>query len=303
MTKHSNASTQHMLPPMLTSFQRSLTADQYLQPTIDHYVGAAQQYYEATGDVLPTRDGVRDWLIALRDSGAAAASINNRWRGLRAYCKWLKKEQEVEVDPMSGMAPPPLDETAKDVATPKEVADVLRFLEKAKRWRDYALIAILYDTGVRASELADARMEHLDMASGALFIKHAKGRRVRYVKLSPQAIKAVDRIHRHTDSPYVVYGQKGALTRSGVYQLVRKAFADAKVTRAVFGPHDLRHTSASHVAESRLLSESEAMQLYGWKSAAMWRRYTEQVRTAAAMKAHEQASPLTRLLAKDKGKH
>lgn len=283
---------------MLVSFQRALRGDQYRDSTIAHYVGAALQFYEATGEDVPTRETVRDWMNELRDAGYSAATINNRWRGLRAYCKWLVAEQEVERDPMAGMSIPPLDETHKDVATVDEIQAVLRYLEKHKLWRDYALIAVLYDTGLRASELAGAMMADLDMDTGALFIAHAKGRRVRYVKLSPAAVRAVDRIHRHEEPAYVVYGQKGQLTRSGVYQRVRRIFRDAGIDRAIFGAHDLRHTSASHVAASRLLSESEAMQLYGWKSPAMWKRYTEQARHDAAMKAHEQASPLTRLLGK-----
>lgn len=282
--------------PLISSFARSLFADQKMHATIDHYAGAARQFADFADDEIPTRQSVRDWMAHLREDGYSAATINNRWRGLRAYCKWLTEEREVDRDPMAGMSPPPLEETHKDVATAREIADVLKRLEKAKLWRDYATIAILYDTGMRATELCTARMDDLDMQTGTLLVRHAKGRRMRVVRLSPQALRAVDRCHRHVDSEYVTWGQRGQLTRSGLRVIVKRAFERAGIDRAVFGPHDLRHTSASHVASAQLLSESDAMELYGWKKSEMWRHYTEQARREAALKAHETASPLTRLL-------
>jgi len=88
-------------------------------------------------------------------------------------------------------------------------------------------------------------------------------------------------------------GKYGRMTRSGLYDVVRDAFVAAGITDKVFSPHDLRHTSASHAADS--LSESQMMALYGWKDASMARHYTRQVQQQLAIDAHRTASPLSRL--------
>lgn len=43
------------------------------------------------------------------------------------------------------------------------------------------------------------------------------------------------------------------------------------------------------------MSEAEMMTLYGWRSPEMARHYSEQARRAAALQAHEAASPMARL--------
>lgn len=46
------------------------------------------------------------------------------------------------------------------------------------------------------------------------------------------------------------------------------------------------------------MGESEMMALFGWRDANMARHYTASVREKLALKAHEAASPLTRLSAR-----
>ncbi|MCC6387949.1 MAG: site-specific integrase [Dehalococcoidia bacterium] len=84
-----------------------------------------------------------------------------------------------------------------------------------------------------------------------------------------------------------------------IHDLVRRTFEAAGAT-ATIGPHDLRHTSATHVAGA--ISEADMMALYGWRDADMARRYTAQARERLALEAHERASPLANLLRADNTK-
>jgi len=80
------------------------------------------------------------------------------------------------------------------------------------------------------------------------------------------------------------------LTRAGMYWLVRRAF---EATGQKIGPHDLRHTSATHTAGS--ISETDRMLIYGWKDPAMARHYSRQAAQQNAIEAHRKASPLEKL--------
>lgn len=311
MPKPANSQTQHSaLPSVLSSFQRHLRAENKDDDTIAHYIGATRQFFAFCEDEhLPapenvSREHVEMWLDSLRPR-YAPGSLRNRYLGLRAFYDWMADEGEIERNPFGPprarrIKPPIVPETTKDVASREDVAKVLKGLSKARRWRDAVVVAVLYDTGMRASELADVRTEHVNLDAGAILLPSTKGKRPRMVGLSPDAVRYIDRYWRQdgkpggrVDAEYLVCGQRQRLTRSGVYWIVRRCFEDEGIPN--IGAHDLRHTSASHVAEDGGMTESEAMALYGWQSPEMWRHYTQQARERAALNAHKRASPLSRL--------
>lgn len=305
MTIPSNKHLQHKTPPidipLVKSFERHLKAERKDPDTVAHYVGATRQFIHFCKDEnLPeilsvSREHVELWMERLHET-YRPHTVRNRYIGLRIFFKWLIDDDEIEKSPMERIKPPSLEESPKDIVPVEGVAHVLEFLEKAKRYRDLALVSTLYDTGLRASELADIRTDDTDLDTGIIFLPKTKANRVRSVRLSPRGVRYLDRYLRRPrmDPEYLFGGARGKLTRSGVYQLIRKAFEDAGV-KGVIGPHDVRHTSASHVAAAGILSESDAMQLYGWADPDMWRHYTGQARQKAALEAHVKASPLERL--------
>lgn len=294
------------LPPLIRSFERHLNSEQKARATVDHYVGATLQF---ASHIEPqeldevTRPQIEEWLEGLRGK-YRPATVLNRYLGVRAFYDWLVDEDEISVSPFGPVRqrkirPPQPPESPKDVLTRDEVRQVLDYLAKAKRWRDAFVFAAIYDTGMRVGELADALVEDFADDSGILRIPNTKGKRPRFVRFSAETLKYRDRYQRRrkeTDpgAAYLVAGQRMHFTRSGLYVLVRRVCAEAGIERTI-GPHDLRHTSASHLAEDGEMSESDAMTLFGWREPEMWRHYTQQARAKAALAAHERSGPLGKL--------
>lgn len=296
----------HLNVPILKSFERHLRAERKSESTLSHYMNTSFAFLcfcEEEG--LPgwrdaEREHVEMWLESLHQR-LRPASVRNHYLGLRAFYDWLAFEEEITRNPFGAVrqrriAPPAMEETRKDVATPDEIRRTLDYLRKAKRLRDAALVAILYDTGMRAGELAEARMEDL-ADSGDLLIPKAKGQRPRWVYLSPATMTILDRYHRSLGGApeHLVGGRRGKLTASGVYWAVRRAFEAAGIGGRIIGAHDLRHTSATHAAVSGDLSETDAMEKFGWRSADMWRLYSAQARREASLAAQRRSSPMERL--------
>lgn len=325
MTRRANSQQDHRnvppADPLVVSFRRHLRAGLKDEDTIAHYVGATRQFLDFTEEEhLPAlaevaREHVEMWLESLRDV-YAPATVRNRYLGLRVFYDWLESEGEIEKNPFGPprqrrIKPPIVPQSPKDVVSREDMARVMQELEaEAKRasratrlthaqqraLRDPALLAILYDTGMRASELADTLTEHVDLDAGLIFIPKAKGHRSRIVGISPETVRLIDRYWRRKrrDPEYAITGRMGKMRREGIYTTVRSIFERYEV-RGTIGAHDMRHTGASHLAEDGLLSESDAMELFGWADGEMWRHYTAQARQRAAVNAHRRASPMSRL--------
>jgi len=250
---------------LLRSYERHLRAENKRPDTIEHYVGASRQFLDLCRvERLPgiehiTREHVEMWLGRLHET-YRPHSVRNRFVGLRQFLRWLVAEDEIERDPTAPIKAPRTDQVIKDVAAPEEMAAVFKLLdriardrkaprgERARAERDALVIAMLYDTGMRANELAGLRTEHVAQDTGLVFIATSKNHRSRVVRLSPAGLHYLDRYLRHLEAEpeYLLGGKRGKMTRSGVYQVTTSRFAEAGVTGRVIGPHDLRHSSATH---------------------------------------------------------
>jgi integrase/recombinase XerD len=294
-----NKQGEHKTHPILASFRRHLNAEGKAQTTADGYVGCAAQFLAfATDQALPDiphlrREHVELWIESLF-ARYKPASVVNRFNGLRIFMAWLLEEGEIRANPMEHMKRPRVPETSKDVVDAEAIGRAFAYLEKNHRLRDAALLAVLYDTGARATEIAEALTADLDLNHGTLLIPKTKNRQVRQLSLSPKAIRYLDRYHRKArkQPEYVFNGPKGKLTRSGVYWAVRSIFEEMGYP-AIIGPHDLRHTSATHSVGH--ISESAMMTLYGWTDSSMPRHYARKGLVAAAHEEHKKGSPLERL--------
>jgi integrase/recombinase XerD len=121
--------------------------------------------------------------------------------------------------------------------------------------RDRVLVLFLYNTGARVQEVADLRVEHLDL-SGPCVRLHGKGDKWRTCPLWPETIthlrQLLDSHPGPRDRPVFVSHLGRPLTRFGIYKIVRR-LADARSNAAGtprLHPHLFRHTSAVHLLEA-----------------------------------------------------
>ena len=291
--KAERVSSAELHPPLAPDYQllldswlRSLRADNKSARTIETYRDAARylgEFLQAQG--MPQtparirREHVESFMID-HLTRFSASTAHNRYRGLQQFFRWLVEEGELTLSPMAHMAPPQLPEKAPPVLTETEIAALLKvcagrdFLAR----RDTALVRVLLDTGLRRAELAGLKLADVDLDQGVLFVASttAKGRRERAVALGYKSIKALDQYlrvrakHPAAALPMLWLGHKGAMTPSGVYQIVRERAEQAGIGHAF--THLFRHTFA-HLYLANGGKEGNLMQLAGWRSRAMVDRY------------------------------
>ena len=132
--------------------------------------------------------------------------------------------------------------------------------------RDRAVLLFLYNTGARVQEVADLRVGNLDLGEHPVVRLHGKGDKWRTCPLwKHTAVVLGDLLDTQPatgpQAP-VFTANNQALTRSGIYKIVRRHAAnlDNPKTGRRVSPHVFRHTAAVHLLESGV----EVNVIRGW---------------------------------------
>ena len=234
------------------------------------------------------------WLLG-RYSGAYG---RQQYRSLRQFFGWLAAEDEIP-DPMARLRAP----TVRDTPVPVFTSVELSRLEKAcqggtfAQRRDAAILSVFRATGIRLAELAQIRYHPGDPARSDLDLRareiriRGKGGKARTVKIGHQAARSLDRYLRararhaqaHRPQLWLGAGNRGPLTATGIYQIVARRGRQAGVN--VY-PHRFRH-HFSHTWLDRGGAEGDLMELNGWTSPQMLRRYGASARSARARRSYD----------------
>lgn len=302
------------LDDCLRSLELSLRASRRSRHTIRQYVNSATLLYkhlaaEGEEDRFPAavkRDDIRAMLVAWEDAGLRPASIAHRFGGLRGFFKFLEGEGELPKNPMTGVRPPMVPETQKDIVPAEVMGMALQRLDRAKQLRNAAILSLLYDTGMRATEVATLQRVNVDLScdeydGGAVIrLSNTKNHETRHVPISDATARRIDRYlrSRKDTSPWLFIAESGRtkgqpITRSGIFLVVRKVFKAENIEG--IGPHDLRHTFATHFMEDESARTDDLMTIAGWRSPSMAARYTKSRKQARAVAAHRRLSPVGRL--------
>lgn len=220
------------------------------------------------------------------------STVAIRYRSLQQFWRWCEEEGEVTSSPMTRMSPPKVPEDPPPVLSSEDM-EALFVACKGSDFedrRDLAIIRLLDATGMRRGEVAGLLVEDIDLDL-AVAIVLGKGRRRRACPFGRQTALAMDRYlrlrsrHRFGHRPELWLGERGALTDSGISQIVRRRVGQAGLPDRVH-LHMFRH-SAAHRWLSEGGNEGDLMRLMGWSSRQMLSRYGASAADQRAREAYQ----------------
>ena len=221
------------------------------------------------------------------------STVWTAWRHLSGFFRRLHAEGDIPVDPMVDIPRPVVPPAEIPMPTREQVAALLKSCQgkDAVSRRDFALNAVMLDTGLRLTEVINLTVD--DVSDDFTLRVFSKGRKWRTVALGTTSSTALTRWlrARKTDDPRLWTGRKGALTASGVRRMLAR-----RSTPLGFHlhPHMLRHC----FVDTWLCNggaEVDLARLCGWTSTRMAERYARHRADERAIAAHKSVAPLDSL--------
>lgn len=198
---------------------------------------------------------VRQWLASLRRKNYAPASMARMLSSLRSFFRYLQRQGLVNNNPAQGIRAPRGEKRLPrtlDVDRAGQLLDQLP-ADTVPEVRDWAMLELLYSSGLRLSELTGLDLPDLDLAAGQVRVL-GKGGKQRDLPVGSKARAALQdwlavRSQLARDTPALFVGERGARIHPSVVRQRLRQAGQLELGQHLH-PHMLRHSFASHLLES-----------------------------------------------------
>jgi integrase/recombinase XerC len=135
---------------------------------------------------------VRGWMVSLNKAGQARTTVARKLSGVRAFMRYLRREDIIEGDPTTAAVAPKLDRTIPVHLSEAEITALLDSIDvgTALGRRDRAMFELFYASGLRLSELVGVNLEDLDLGARLVRVL-GKGRKERVIPFNGSATDAI----------------------------------------------------------------------------------------------------------------
>ncbi|MDR2679758.1 MAG: tyrosine-type recombinase/integrase [Tannerella sp.] len=198
-------------------------------------------------------DIVRRWMMELINRSLSPASVNRKLSALQSFFKYLIRRKIVTAHPFAFLSGPKKAKSLPYFVKEKEMETILDDENCDTGFgsvRDRLMVEMLYETGIRCSELVGIKNADVDLDAMLLKVtgKRNKQRLIPFADRLKEMIVYYNNVRERevaTNSPSFFIRKDGRpVTSAIVYYTVRKKLSDIP-TLSKRSPHVLRHTFAT----------------------------------------------------------
>lgn len=292
------------------AFLRHLQSERQLSPhTLRHYardllkLSDQLQELQISGWSELNEKRVRQAIAMLHGNGLSGKSLHRLLSATRTFYHYLNREGWVDKNPALAVQAPKSGRRLPATLDPDQVNQLLTPPnDEPITLRDFAMMELIYSSGLRVSEVVSLRIQMVDLGDASLRVV-GKGQKTRDLPIGRQAVQAlknwfaVRTVWNRFNAPEVFISQRGrAITTRSVEQRLAH-WGEYLGTQGRVYPHRLRHSFASHILESS--QDLRAVQeLLGHSDISTTQIYTH-LDFQHLMKVYEQAHPRARRKPRD----
>ncbi len=199
---------------------------------------------------------IRSWMVQLLSNDISPRSINRKLSTLKTYFRFLMREGSMQNNPLKKVIPPknssqlPVFVALEDI---EKLFEQVTFQAGFTGLRNRLILNLLYQTGMRRTELLHLKVSDIDLPQRLLRVT-GKGGKERLIPFGPKL--AIDleqylaaREEVHDNHPVLLLTDKGhPLYPKFVYNVVNR-YLSLVTTIEKRSPHVLRHSFATHLLD------------------------------------------------------
>ena len=199
---------------------------------------------------------VRSWLATLKNNKLSSRSITRKISTLKSFFKFIIRSGRLTKNPVAAIVSPKISKRLPAFVEEKDMDTLFRHVEFDDNWNGYTgrlAIGMLYELGLRLSELVNCREAQVDFANGHIKIL-GKGNKERIMPVNQKLLAGIrEYINRKRaeiekpDSNYLLVNEKGRkLYPKYIYRLTTRYLPEVTTVKKK-SPHILRHSFATHL--------------------------------------------------------
>lgn len=201
---------------------------------------------------------------------------------IRSFFKYLhKKEKILNENPSQDLETPKIDKRNPIYLTLKESKKLLSSIDGDNKERDYCIITLFLNCGLRLSELVSIDISKI---KGDILTVVGKGNKERTIYLNPASINSIndyiivrnefkDKIKVDKDALYISRNMK-RINKRTVELIVKKWISKAGIENEKVSPHKLRHTAATLMYKYGNVDIRSLQQILGHENVSTTQIYT-----------------------------
>lgn len=190
-----------------------------------------------------------------RDCSVGAAGRSRKIATLRSFYKYLTtKTHQLEENPIQNLDSPRLKKSLPRYLSLEESIHLLESVDEPNQARDYCILTIFLNCGLRISELAG--LNKTDVRGDQLRVV-GKGNKERMVYLNDACLAAIRDWLEVRDAsagvdPHALFLTRARkrMTTAAIHYMVKKRFLKAGLDSTLYSSHKLRHTAATLMLEN-----------------------------------------------------
>jgi len=211
---------------------------------------------------------ISEYLGDRKRAGLSASSIKLIVVALKIFFRFLAEKRAIDRDPAEALTLPRIERYLPETLNELQVERLIENIDTkvSLGLRDRAMVELLYASGLRISELANARLENFNFEERILRVL-GKGNKTRLVPVGRKACDAlaaylsVERpklVKRRSGSEIFLSERGTKLTTVRIWQIVKRISRHSGLEKNIY-PHLLRHSFATHLlgngADLRIIQE------------------------------------------------